>query len=687
MKRVIIAMLYVLLPMFVVAQQERSFEIDASSFEPEQKGVLEGVAIDKIAPDYSNRPCARIKLYINRMSREDISQVSVKTVGGNVVIMKSEVATEGNGLIIELTARPNVRLYLHHDKYGDSNEVTLNLEANEVYKLDAQLSVLQSIVVASNVVGAEVYIDEVFRGRTNDEFRLTVNDVTYGIHSLRVVYGAVEHKQQIDVSSADIYFNAAIEQASNTSQYVVFEVSPKSATVVINDKDIELDSYGIGSILLRNGTYRYTVSASEYYTESGEITVRGDKVEKRVQLRPAHGWLSVPSTSTLVGATVYVDGENIGTAPLKSGNLASGTHNVRIVKRLYKSHESVVTITDGKTLDYSPELIADYATVTLTSAPKSQIYVNNEYKGVSPWTGDLASGVYIFEARMSGHKTASIERSISSERSRQSYVIPDPEPIWGKIEVKSSPAMAEVYVDGGLLGKTPLLENVIIGMHKISIRKEGYNNYEESVNISEGEIRSINASLKKRSAATYTSPSYSSMSNSSTSSYNSYKGTQKSTSTKQKRSRSWDSFNIGPSLGVGYLMGDESAVDPEFTTSEGKAIEYNVGFMWRMWRHNSLLNIMTGATYMRANGCNYLGFPVVVNWNINRGSDMCYYIGAGTEVNLSFEWYKYYKTTELDFPLILQVGIGTRHGDYNMYFKYYSHYGLGTVGLRYTYLF
>ncbi|MBO5972975.1 MAG: hypothetical protein J6Q07_08200, partial [Alistipes sp.] len=154
MKRLLLLLLCFVMPVMAMAQQ-RSIEIDAQSFAPVQQGALTGVAIDKIQPDHSKRPCARIKMRINRMSRADIDQLSVKIVGGNVALMRREVATEGNGLILEMTAKEQTRFYLHHDKYGDSNEVNLALEGNKEYRLEAELRLQQTIIINAGVEGAD----------------------------------------------------------------------------------------------------------------------------------------------------------------------------------------------------------------------------------------------------------------------------------------------------------------------------------------------------------------------------------------------------------------------------------------------------------------------------------------------------------------------------------------------------
>ena len=94
MKRLLVLIL-LLFPLVTFAQSTTLLEIDASSFEPVQTDVLSGVAIDKIGMDPSRRPCARIKMHINRMSKEEINGLSVRTVGGSVVVTKCVVATQG----------------------------------------------------------------------------------------------------------------------------------------------------------------------------------------------------------------------------------------------------------------------------------------------------------------------------------------------------------------------------------------------------------------------------------------------------------------------------------------------------------------------------------------------------------------------------------------------------------------
>ena len=477
--------------------QGHNIVIDESSLTPVQTDALSGVAIDKIGKDTSQRPCARLKIHINRMTRAELDELSLHFPGGNIVEMKRAVNYEGNGLIVELTAKQATRFYLHHDKYGDSNEVSLNLEGDKEYKLSAQLNFTHSIVVSSNVVNAEVYLDGEYMGRTDDSFTLTVNDVTPGVHRVKVQSGVSVNEKEIEVSSASIHFRIEVNTTTSLPQYVVLKVVPNDAVVMVDGKNYVLDADGVVTLTLQNGSYNYEVLADEYYTERDTFVVRGEKVVKHIELKPAHGWLSVDADASLVDASVYVDNKLVGKTPISKCKLASGTHHIRIVKEMYHTHETTITIEEGKELNYTPTLSADFATVTIDAEEECDIYINNMYKGTSSWSGRLATGTYIFEARKKGCNSTFLTQSILSDPAQQRYKLAVPTPIMGMLNIVSTPAMAEVYVDGVHVGETPLMCPLIIGAHEVSVKKYGYSSYAQYIAIEDGKVFDVTAALDK----------------------------------------------------------------------------------------------------------------------------------------------------------------------------------------------
>ena len=479
------------------AQQQHSIEIDEKSFAAVQTDAISGVAIDKITKDHSQRECARIKMRINRMTAAEIGEISVRPRGGNVEVMKCVVAGEGNGLIIELTAKEPTRFYITHPKYGDSNEVSLNLVGNKEYRINAELRLLHSIVVASNFAGVEVYIDDVYKGLTDNNHMLSINDVTPGAHKIKLQQGALISEQTVNVSSADISFRINLDHVAARPQYVIFEVEPKWSNVVVDGKSHVPDQYGLVTLVLSNGTYSYSVSANDYYTDSGSLQVQGAKIEKRITLKPAFGWLSVPDSGDLGGANVFVDDTHIGTAPLKSKGLKSGEHRVRIMKTMFKAYEGSVVIKDNEVLTFAPKLEPDFADVTINAGGDCAIYVDNEFKGTGTWSGKLASGDHLFESRKENHRSTAITKAIYPSVSRLVFNLADPAPIMGTLNVMSTPGMAEVYVDGKLIGRTPMMHDVLVGSRKVEIRKDGFKDFEQSISVVENKMVDVVANMKE----------------------------------------------------------------------------------------------------------------------------------------------------------------------------------------------
>lgn len=432
LKTIILSILACVTTSIVVAQnREQSLEIDASSFAPVHTDALTGVAIDPIGLDRSRRPCARIKMHVNRMTREEIDQLTIHPIGGNVLVMKKQTAIEGNGIIIELTAKSPTRFYLHHEKYGDSNEVSLNLEGNKEYRLEAQLNIMLPIVISSNIKGAEVYVDEQFKGTTGDDFTLTVRDVVPGAHKIAVSYGAARNEQTVDVNSNNISFRIAVNTSVARPQIVIFEVEPKDAIVMIENKPYVAKN-GFVQAILQNGSYKYRVMAQGYHDKEDSLTVAGAKISRRVVLT------------------------------------------------------------------------ADEAIVTVQADGDCDIWINNEYKGRSPWKGTLLSGTYIFEARKEGYQPTVTSQEITSESNNQCYTLEAPKPINGSFYISSDPIMADIFVDGKKMGQTPLMLDLVVGKHKLILQKEGYVTIEKEIEIVEG--KSLELSFNLNTAVDHFTP-------------------------------------------------------------------------------------------------------------------------------------------------------------------------------------
>ena len=312
----------------------------------------------------------------------------------------------------------------------------------------------------------------------------------------------------------DYYFDIPIEKARTyemvlttgrvetvvthtvAKQFVVFNVSPADAVVELNDEVLSVDGDGVAQQLMPYGSYNYRVSRPNYHTEAGRITVTAEgKIEKSITLRPNYGWIKVSGSSDYNGAYVYIDNERVGQFPYTSKELKSGTHTVKLVKSMYKTYEQKVTVSDNETTELNVQMIANFANVTLAAGADCEIWVDGELRGKEQWSGPLQIGDYTVEVRKASHRNASeiVRISTTEERTVQ---LKSPTPIYASLEISSTPSRSTVYLDGKEVGTTPLLMNdVLIGTHRIVLKKEGYSLADKQVELLEGIENKVYAEL------------------------------------------------------------------------------------------------------------------------------------------------------------------------------------------------
>jgi hypothetical protein len=147
--------------------------------------------------------------------------------------------------------------------------------------------------------------------------------------------------------------------------------------------------------------------------------------------------------STPAGAGAFLDGLDIGRTPVTMREVERGTHTVRVVRDGYVAEERHVTITAGR--------LSQSLTFELTRARPAP---------------------------------PSAPSAIEHER------VP--------LTVESRPPGASVFVDGTLIGKTPLtLGEVAAGDHAVSLNLDGYRRWSSSVRIVAGERNRVTASLER----------------------------------------------------------------------------------------------------------------------------------------------------------------------------------------------
>lgn len=201
-------------------------------------------------------------------------------------------------------------------------------------------------------------------------------------------------------------------------------------------------------------------------------------------------------------AMLEVDGQLWEVAPdgtaMKFVNF--GTYSYRVQAPNYLPETGKVTVDDPKnTKTVDVNLKSDFVEVTLKVDADAEIWVNNEKKGTRTWTGNLGKGNYKIECKQAGHETSMIAKEITADMNGQTIDLPRPTPIYGSLNIESTPNFATIYIDGEMVGETPkYIKEILVGEHTLKLTKEGYEDYAKIIEIVKNEHGQVKAAMENK---------------------------------------------------------------------------------------------------------------------------------------------------------------------------------------------
>lgn len=166
------------------------------------------------------------------------------------------------------------------------------------------------------------------------------------------------------------------------AQYVVFNVEPQNAVVLVDNEAHTLNSEGQLSLRLNPGEHTYMVTAPSYETETGTVTVRDSRVTKNINLSSLIGQLIVNTDND---ALLYINDEFKGYGTW-SGSLNEGIYYVEVRRPSYRTVYQEVSIrrSDNRVVTLRATEPA-YGDVEVVSDPLDfDIYIDGEKQGVTP---------------------------------------------------------------------------------------------------------------------------------------------------------------------------------------------------------------------------------------------------------------------------------------------------------------
>ena len=246
----------------------------------------------------------------------------------------------------------------------------------------------------------------------------------------------------------------------------------------------QVRDYDLGQTLKRARTYVLHLTTGEVQT-----TVKQARTSQFVlfQLSPTN-------------AVVTLNGEMLTTQDGTATKMMRfGTYDYQVQAPKYLPEVGKVTVNDPKNKHIvNVQLKPNFRRVTLTVDNNAEIWVNGDRMGQGSWSGDFGAGTYELETRLANHRPVTVTRDIAASTEPQTIRLQAPLPIYGEVEINSSPAMADIFIDGQKRGQTPqLIDQLLVGQHEVRLSKQGYQDYSGTMTIREGETTSVSATLKK----------------------------------------------------------------------------------------------------------------------------------------------------------------------------------------------
>lgn len=298
--------------------------------------------------------------------------------------------------------------------------------------------------------------------------------------------------------SATVIFDAML-----STNYFKLAVSEQGTLISMGKtKEYELFTKNIDehnfAEMLDYGTYYYKVEHPLFEPYFGEVTIDASTTKQEITLTPAYGYLDIETTPS--GAVAYVNNRRIGTTPCSvEWRLPKGSVELRLVLDNYYTSTTQVTIVgDGSRQRVSQNLKPRFADVTITCPDgEAEIWVDNEYKGKGSWSGRLGSMTKHFvESRREGYKSQSLNITVQ-EGVDETHTISAPVPLYGTINITTTPLDCTIAIDGKVVGESPYIGKLLVGNYEVTLSKDGYLRTTFPVTIENNKVLDVAKVLEK----------------------------------------------------------------------------------------------------------------------------------------------------------------------------------------------
>ncbi len=212
-------------------------------------------------------------------------------------------------------------------------------------------------------------------------------------------------------------------------------------------------------------------------------------------------------TANVEGATVLIDGAEIGAVPLMTAHPA-GDYEITVTAPGYDPFVKTISVTANKKVVVKASLEYNAGSIALTVSPDgASVMLDGELVGTTP-------DVDLSVVHAGSHKLIITKpgfdpyaRTVTVERRRELAIDVALEANAGVLIVETKPAGASIHIDGEWVGSTPLTSvEIPLGLHNLRLTLDGYADKIFAANVELGEETRIEHAFREERGGLKISP-------------------------------------------------------------------------------------------------------------------------------------------------------------------------------------
>lgn len=270
------------------------------------------------------------------------------------------------------------------------------------------------------------------------------------------------------------------------------------------DATLEIDGEEVGLTPWRGplppGQHELVLKKDGFLESASSLDVPpGRDLDLRLSLTPAAEAAQFAIMSDPAGATVYINSQQLGNTPLIAPS-PDGEHTVTLEKQGFARAERKVLFSKDRSIELSfslQKLPPEPALAVTTDPAGARVFVDEKELGKTPFIGVIGAGEHTLVLKLEGKRTAQAQIVMPEDRDLDlRFTLEDEKenraPI---IAVSSDPADAVVFIDGTEVGKTPFINTLAPGEHKVKLVYPKFYPYEKTIKMPESNDMEVTLAL------------------------------------------------------------------------------------------------------------------------------------------------------------------------------------------------